>query len=115
MELWTRQRLRALVDATWNEATESQTVPETAWADRIIDKVAKKAFWNLTWNEDGTGVEWRLNGVLIARTTPRTDVKVDLEVVRAIRRYHPDMEPFGVARQVWNDRKPVSVSQAKQT
>lgn len=34
-----RQRMRALVDLVWNEATESTTVPDTPWADRLIDKV----------------------------------------------------------------------------
>ncbi|GAB1836864.1 hypothetical protein MyNCGM121_36430 [Achromobacter xylosoxidans] len=34
-----RQRLRELVDAVWNEATESTAVPDTPWADRLIDKV----------------------------------------------------------------------------
>ncbi|WP_241130505.1 hypothetical protein [Achromobacter xylosoxidans] len=34
-----RQRLRDLVDAVWNEATESTAVPSTPWADRLIDKV----------------------------------------------------------------------------
>lgn len=28
--------LRELVDLVWNEATESQQVPSTEWADRII-------------------------------------------------------------------------------
>lgn len=30
--------LRRIVDAAWNEATESKSVPATAWADRIIDR-----------------------------------------------------------------------------
>ncbi|MFP3746978.1 hypothetical protein SB816_28230 [Achromobacter sp. SIMBA_011] len=34
-----RQRLRELVDVVWNEATESTAVPDTPWADRLIDKV----------------------------------------------------------------------------
>lgn len=34
-----RQQLRALVDVVWNEATESTAVPDTPWADRLIDKV----------------------------------------------------------------------------
>lgn len=34
-----RQRLRELVDVVWNEATESTAVPDTPWADRMIDKV----------------------------------------------------------------------------
>lgn len=34
-----RNQLRELVDMVWNEATESETVPSTADADRIIDKV----------------------------------------------------------------------------
>lgn len=34
-----RQRLRNLVDVVWNEATESTAVPDTPWADRLIDKV----------------------------------------------------------------------------
>ncbi|MFE0784119.1 hypothetical protein [Serratia bockelmannii] len=34
-----RQSLRELVDVVWNEATESTAVPDTAWADRLIDKV----------------------------------------------------------------------------
>ncbi|MGE8629498.1 hypothetical protein [Achromobacter denitrificans] len=34
-----RQRLRDLVDVVWNEATESTAVPDTQWADRLIDKV----------------------------------------------------------------------------
>lgn len=34
-----RQRLRELVGAVWNEATESTQVPDTPWADRLIDKV----------------------------------------------------------------------------
>ncbi|MGY6271053.1 hypothetical protein ACXIUT_15280 [Achromobacter denitrificans] len=34
-----RQRLRDLVDVVWNEATESTAVPDTPWADRMIDKV----------------------------------------------------------------------------
>ena len=34
-----RQRLRELVDVVWNEATESTAVPDTQWADRLIDKV----------------------------------------------------------------------------
>lgn len=36
----TREQLRVLVDAVWNEATESTTVPSTKWADAIIDKWA---------------------------------------------------------------------------
>ncbi|KAK51366.1 hypothetical protein [Bordetella bronchiseptica] len=34
-----RHQLRALVDVVWNEATESTAVPDTPWADRLIDKV----------------------------------------------------------------------------
>ncbi|MBN3270167.1 hypothetical protein CUR95_24205 [Bordetella bronchiseptica] len=34
-----RQRLRELVDVVWNEATESTAVPDTPWADRMIDRV----------------------------------------------------------------------------
>lgn len=34
-----RQRLRDLVDLVWNEATESTAVPDTPWADRMIDQV----------------------------------------------------------------------------
>ncbi len=34
-----RQRLRNLVDVVWNEATESTAVPDTPWADRMIDQV----------------------------------------------------------------------------
>ncbi|MGY6270857.1 hypothetical protein ACXIUT_14285 [Achromobacter denitrificans] len=34
-----RQRLHNLVDVVWNEATESTAVPDTPWADRLIDKV----------------------------------------------------------------------------
>ena len=34
-----RQSLRELVDVVWNEATESTAVPDTAWADRLIDRV----------------------------------------------------------------------------
>jgi len=34
-----RQQLRELVDLVWNEATESTAVPETPWADRLIDRV----------------------------------------------------------------------------
>ena len=34
-----RQRLRELVDVVWNEATESTAVPDTPWADRLIEKV----------------------------------------------------------------------------
>lgn len=34
-----RERLRELVDVVWNEATESTAVPDTPWADRLIDKV----------------------------------------------------------------------------
>lgn len=34
-----RQSLRDLVDVVWKEATESTAVPDTAWADRLIDKV----------------------------------------------------------------------------
>lgn len=34
-----RQRLRELVDVVWNEATESTALPDTPWADRLIDKV----------------------------------------------------------------------------
>lgn len=34
-----RRQLRALVDVVWNEATESTAVPDTPWADRMIDKV----------------------------------------------------------------------------
>ncbi|OZI75544.1 hypothetical protein [Bordetella genomosp. 6] len=34
-----RQRLRDLVDVVWNEATESTAVPDTPWADRMIDRV----------------------------------------------------------------------------
>ncbi|MCP2232843.1 hypothetical protein [Erwinia aphidicola] len=34
-----RNQLRELVDMVWNEATESETVPSTTDADRIIDKV----------------------------------------------------------------------------
>jgi hypothetical protein len=34
-----RRQLRALVDLVWNEATESTAVPDTPWADRMIDKV----------------------------------------------------------------------------
>lgn len=33
-----RNRLRTLIDNVWNEATESPEVPDTRWADRIIDK-----------------------------------------------------------------------------
>lgn len=33
-----RQLFRDIVDIAWNEATESTTVPSTAWADRIIDR-----------------------------------------------------------------------------
>ena len=33
----TRTMLRDLVDRAWNEATESEQVPSTEWADRIID------------------------------------------------------------------------------
>ncbi len=31
-----RTDLRRLVDLVWNEATESQAVPSTEWADRMI-------------------------------------------------------------------------------
>ncbi|SAI62958.1 phage protein [Bordetella trematum] len=34
-----RQRLRDLVDVVWNKATESTAVPDTPWADRMIEKV----------------------------------------------------------------------------
>ncbi|MGE8612769.1 MAG: hypothetical protein ACN6PF_10730 [Achromobacter veterisilvae] len=34
-----RQQLRDLVDVVWNEATESTAVPDTPWADRMIDQV----------------------------------------------------------------------------
>lgn len=34
----TRAQLRELIDAAWNEATESETVPSTSWADKIIDR-----------------------------------------------------------------------------
>lgn len=34
----TREQLRLLIDLVWNEATESQEVPYTAWADEIIDR-----------------------------------------------------------------------------
>lgn len=36
-----RALYRRIVDAAWNEATESETVPSTDWADRIIDRVVK--------------------------------------------------------------------------
>ena len=34
-----RATLRRIVDAAWNAATESEAVPATEWADRIIDSV----------------------------------------------------------------------------
>ena len=33
---------RELVDAAWNAATESESVPATEWADRIINDTHKK-------------------------------------------------------------------------
>jgi len=33
-----RNTLRRIVDIAWNEATESETVPSTEWADEIIDR-----------------------------------------------------------------------------
>jgi hypothetical protein len=36
---WLRLYAREIVDAAWNEATESAAVPATDWADRIIDRV----------------------------------------------------------------------------
>jgi hypothetical protein len=38
-----RELFRRIVDATWNAATESDAVPSTEWADRIIDKVLSSA------------------------------------------------------------------------
>lgn len=34
-----REWARKIVDAAWNAATESNAVPSTMWADRIIDSV----------------------------------------------------------------------------
>ena len=39
----TRNVLRFLVDVVWNEATESTAVPDTPWADRMIDKALRDA------------------------------------------------------------------------
>lgn len=36
-----RKFLRLLVDESWNECTESEEVPSTNWADRIIDRTWK--------------------------------------------------------------------------
>jgi hypothetical protein len=38
----TQDKLRAIVDGAWNAATESQAVPSTDWADRIIDKALSR-------------------------------------------------------------------------
>lgn len=34
-----RVKLRKLVDAVWNDVTESTAVPSTKWADKLIDLV----------------------------------------------------------------------------
>ncbi|EPT8887162.1 hypothetical protein ACVS9X_001430 [Cronobacter malonaticus] len=42
-ETVTRELLRAVVDAAWKHATESEEVPATTWADSIIDDVLSSA------------------------------------------------------------------------
>lgn len=43
-----RHWARRLVDAAWQEATESTEVPSTKWADRIIDGLGAEPFELLT-------------------------------------------------------------------
>ena len=38
-----RQKFRNLVDDVWQAATDSQQVPDSRWADDIIDKWAKES------------------------------------------------------------------------
>lgn len=38
----TRVQLRHLVDCVWQECTESEAVPATDWADKIIDEALKE-------------------------------------------------------------------------
>lgn len=39
----TQEFLRHLVDIVWNEVTESEEVPSTAWADELIKRAYGKA------------------------------------------------------------------------
>jgi hypothetical protein len=62
----------------------------------------------LTWKVDGNAVEWRLNGVLIARTKigqSRVVFGVNFEVLRAIRAYSPENDSLIVARQIWEAKQ----------
>lgn len=64
--------------------------------------------WTLTWKVNGNAVEWYLNGGYIERTKVGKSCVLfglNLDVVKAIRRYHPDVADYATAKGVWDRRE----------
>lgn len=61
--------------------------------------------WKLTCSEDGNALEFRLNGVYLERVlkTHASKGGAMIPVMRAMRRYHPDLEKYDVTRSLWLD------------
>jgi hypothetical protein len=59
--------------------------------------------WTLTVTKDRDCVEFRLNGVLLERTLALAAQMglAYIPVLRAIRRFHPDLHDFNTARELW--------------